>query len=85
MYGGAREIAIQGCLNLWGSYQRSLPGFDPVLCNAMWVLPHGGTGQRAYNYITYHLLFRVAEVHRTDETTATPCEEGANLSESIEQ
>ncbi len=27
------------------------------------------------------LLFRVAEVHRTSETTATPEREGANLSE----
>ncbi len=32
------------------------------------------------------LLFRVAEVHRTDETTATPFMEGAHLSElMIEQ
>ena len=29
------------------------------------------------------LLFRVVEVHRTDETTATPYEEGAHLSEQI--
>ncbi len=33
-----------------------------------------------------NLLFRVVEVHRTHEATATPLQEGANLSEdSIEQ
>ena len=31
------------------------------------------------------LLFRVVEVHRTCETTATPGEEGASLSEFLEQ
>ncbi len=29
------------------------------------------------------LLFRVVEVHRTDETTATPFLEGAHLSELV--
>ncbi len=31
------------------------------------------------------LLFRVVEIHRICETTATPGEEGANLSEFLEQ
>ena len=31
------------------------------------------------------LLFRVVEIHRICETTATPGEEGASLSEFLEQ
>ena len=31
----------------------------------------------------YHLLFRVVEIQRIYEATATPCEEGANLSEML--
>lgn len=31
------------------------------------------------------LLFRVVEVHRTCEATATPEKEGANLSDLLEQ
>ena len=37
------------------------------------------------NFICAFLLFRVAEVHRTCETTATPLKEGASLSEIFEQ
>jgi hypothetical protein len=29
------------------------------------------------------LLFRVVEIHRIDEATATPDKEGANLSEAV--
>ena len=30
-----------------------------------------------------NLLFRVVEIHRIDEATATPDKEGANLSEAV--
>jgi hypothetical protein len=34
-----------------------------------------------YQTISYSLLFRVVEIHRIGEATATPVKEGANLSE----
>ncbi len=36
-------------------------------------------------YIVCFLLFRVVEIHRICEATATPDEEGANLSENLPQ
>lgn len=35
-------------------------------------------------YCNIFLLFRVVEIHRIDEATATPDKEGANLSESAD-
>ena len=34
------------------------------------------------SYCDIFLLFRVVEIHRIDEATATPDKEGANLSEA---
>ena len=41
-------------------------------------------GYFKFNIVSF-LLFRVMEIHRICEVTATPVLEGANLSELIEQ
>ncbi len=52
-------------------------------------MTYGGKGFKVANEdainLSAFLLFRVVEVHRTCEATATPVMEGASLSEIFEQ